>query len=72
MLGSIKIKEQKYDVRKPKVKDIKGLDLTNSDGVMELSKRCVLGLSPAELDECELAVLLDVLKLVQGYLEKKL
>ncbi|MBZ7981945.1 hypothetical protein AVBRAN12640_05285 [Campylobacter sp. RM12640] len=72
MLGNIEINGQKYDVRKPKVKDIKGLDLAKSDDVMELSKRCIIGLAPAEVEECELGVLIKASKLIGEYVEKNL
>lgn len=72
MLGTIELNELKIEVRKPKIKDIKGLDLAKSDDVMELSKRCIIGLAPAEVEECELGVLIKTSKLVGEYVEKNL
>lgn len=72
MLGVIELNELKIEVRKPKIKDIKGLDLSTQEGVMQLSKRCIIGLAPTEIEELELAVLAKATKLVDEYIEKNL
>lgn len=72
MLGTIELNDLKIEVRKPKIKDIKGLDISTQEGILELSKRCIVGLSPAEVNELELAVLAKATKLVDEYMEKNL
>lgn len=72
MLGVIELNELKIEVRKPKIKDIKGIDISKNEGVMELSKRCIIGLAPAEVEELELAVLAKATKLVDEYMGKNL
>lgn len=72
MLGTIELNDLKIEVRKPKIKDIKGLDISTQEGILELSKRCIMGLAPAEVEECELGVLIKASKLVGEYVEKNL